>query len=41
MGKYQEITALEFDGRDGKGKNPVRQRTVQVWIFPAEEIIGI
>lgn len=41
LGKYQEIAALEFDGRDGKGKNPVRQRTVQVWIFPAEEIIEI
>lgn len=41
LGKYQEIAALEFDGRDGKGKNPIRQRTVQVWIFPAEEIVEI
>ncbi|OGE20575.1 hypothetical protein A3E45_02345 [Candidatus Daviesbacteria bacterium RIFCSPHIGHO2_12_FULL_43_11] len=41
LGKYQEIAALEFDGRDGKGKNPIRQRTIQVWIFPAEEIIEI
>lgn len=41
LGKYQEIAALEFDGRDGKGKNPVRQRMVQIWIFPAEEIIEI
>ena len=41
LGKYQEIAAMEFDGRDGKGKNPVRQRTVQVWIFPAEEIVEI
>lgn len=41
LGKYQEIAALEFDGRDGKGKNPIRQRTIQIWIFPAEEIIEI
>lgn len=41
LGKYQEIAALEFDGRDGTGKNPIRQRTVQIWIFPAEEIIEI
>lgn len=38
LGKYQEIAALEFDGRDGTGKNPVRQRTVQIWIYPIEEI---
>ncbi len=38
LGKYQEIAALEFDGRDGSGKNPVRQRTVQIWIYPVEEI---
>lgn len=38
LGKYQEIAALEFDGRDGTGKNPVRQRTVQIWIYPVEEV---
>lgn len=38
LGKYQEIAALEFDGRDGTGKNLVRQRTVQIWIYPVEEI---
>lgn len=38
LGKYQEVAALEFDGRDGTGKNPVRQRTVQIWIYPIEEI---
>lgn len=38
LGKYQEVAALEFDGRDGTGKNPIRQRTVQIWIYPVEEI---
>lgn len=41
LGKYQQIAVMEFDGRDGKGKNPVRVRTVQIWIYPAEEIIKI
>lgn len=41
LGKYQQVAVFEFDGRDGKGKNPIRQRTVQVWICPAEEIIRI
>lgn len=39
LGKYQEIAALEFDGRDGTGKNAIRQRTVQIWIYPIEDII--
>lgn len=39
LGKYQQIAIFEFDGRDGKGKNPIRQRTVQVWIYPASEIV--
>jgi|SRR5579872_1427926 len=39
LGKYQEIAAFEFDGRDGKGKNPIRKRTIQLWIYPVEEII--
>lgn len=38
LGKYQQIAAFEFDGRDGKGKNPIRQRTIQVWVCPAEKI---
>ncbi|MBI2595412.1 YjbQ family protein [Candidatus Daviesbacteria bacterium] len=41
LGKYQQVALFEFDGRDGKGKNPIRQRTIQVWICPAEEIIEL
>lgn len=41
LGKYQQVAMFEFDGRDGTGKNPVRQRTVQVWICPADEIIEV
>jgi thiamine phosphate synthase YjbQ (UPF0047 family) len=41
LGKYQQVGVFEFDGRDGKGKNPIRQRTVQLWIYPAEEIIEL
>jgi thiamine phosphate synthase YjbQ (UPF0047 family) len=41
LGKYQEVAALEFDGRDGSGKNPVRERTVQIWIYPVEEILEL
>lgn len=41
LGKYQEVAALEFDGRDGTGKNPIRQRTVQIWIYPAEETVEL
>ncbi|MDE2025720.1 MAG: YjbQ family protein [Patescibacteria group bacterium] len=38
LGKYQQIALFEFDGRDGSGKNPIRQRTVQIWLYPVEEI---
>ena len=38
LGKYQEIAIFEFDGRDGKGKNPVRKRTIQIWVTPIESI---
>lgn len=38
LGKYQQIALFEFDGRDGRGKNPIRQRTVQIWIYPTEGI---
>src|SRR3972149_533756 len=38
LGKYQQIAIFEFDGRDGKGKNPVRKRTVEIWINPSENI---
>lgn len=38
LGKYQEIAGFEFDGRDGTGKNPIRQRTIQIWIHSSEEI---
>jgi len=41
LGKYQQIAVFEFDGRDGKGKNPIRQRTVQIWICPAESVVEI
>ena len=41
LGKYQQVAVFEFDGRDGRGKNPIRQRTVQVWICPAEKIIRV
>ncbi len=36
LGKYQQVAIFEFDGRDGSGSNPVRKRTVQVWIAPFE-----
>ena len=38
LGKYQQIALYEFDGRDGKGKNPIRQRKVQIWIYPAYSV---
>ena len=38
LGKYQEVAIFEFDGRDGKGKNPVRKRTIQIWINQTDEI---
>lgn len=41
LGKYQQVAIFEFDGRDGSGKNPIRQRTVQLWIYPSEEIIEL
>ncbi len=41
LGKYQQVAVFEFDGRDGLGKNPIRQRTVQIWIYPSDEIIKL
>lgn len=41
LGKYQQVAVFEFDGRDGKGKNPIRQRTVQIWLSPTSEITRI
>ncbi len=41
LGKYQQVALFEFDGRDGTGQNPIRQRTAQIWICPAEEIIPL
>ena len=41
LGKYQLVALFEFDGRDGTGKNPIRQRTVQIWICPADEFIKL
>jgi thiamine phosphate synthase YjbQ (UPF0047 family) len=38
LGKYQQVALFEFDGRDGKGKNPIRKRTAQIWICPGESL---
>jgi len=38
LGKYQQIAIFEFDGRDGTGKNPIRQRTVQIWLHPTDGV---
>jgi len=38
LGKYQQVAVFEFDGRDGTGKTLVRNRTIQIWILPAESI---
>jgi thiamine phosphate synthase YjbQ (UPF0047 family) len=38
LGKYQQVAIFEFDGRDGKGRNPIRNRTVQIWIYPMDEV---
>jgi thiamine phosphate synthase YjbQ (UPF0047 family) len=38
LGKYQQVAIFEFDGRDGSGKNPIRQRTVQIWIHPTDGV---
>ncbi len=42
LGKYQQVALFEFDGRDGKGKNPIRQRTIQIWIYSVDgvEVLG-
>jgi thiamine phosphate synthase YjbQ (UPF0047 family) len=41
LGKYQQVAAFEFDGRDGSGKNPIRQRTIQIWITPISQITNL
>lgn len=41
LGKYQQIALFEFDGRDGTGKNPIRQRTAQIWIYPTDEVVEL
>ena len=41
LGKYQEVAIFEHDGRDGTGKNPIRQRTVQIWVYPAGDLMVI
>ncbi len=38
LGKYQQVAMFEFDGRDGKGINPIRKRTIQIWLLPAENL---
>ena len=38
LGKYQQVAIFEFDGRNGKGKNPIRKRTVQIWMYPGESL---
>ena len=39
LGKYQQVAIFEFDGRDGSGKNPIRKRTVQIWINPSDNLV--
>ena len=41
LGKYQQIAAFEFDGRDGSGKNPIRNRTIQIWIYSVDEVVAL
>ena len=41
LGKYQQVALFEFDGRDGSGKNPIRERTAQLWIYPVEDVTEI
>lgn len=41
LGKYQQIAIFEHDGRDGKGKNPVRQRIYQIWVYETEGLINL
>jgi thiamine phosphate synthase YjbQ (UPF0047 family) len=41
LGKYQQVALFEFDGRDGKGKNPIRKRTAQIWICPGESLTTV
>lgn len=41
LGKYQQIAIFEHDGRDGKGKNPIRQRTIQIWIYETNRAIEL
>jgi thiamine phosphate synthase YjbQ (UPF0047 family) len=38
LGKYQQVAIFEHDGRDGKGKNPIRQRTAQIWIYESKDL---
>lgn len=38
LGKYQQVAMFEFDGRDGKSKNPIRKRIIQIWITPADSL---
>lgn len=41
LGKYQQIAIFEHDGRDGSGKNPIRQRTVQIWVYETDKPVLI
>lgn len=41
LGVYQQVAVFEFDGRDGKGKNPIRQRRVQLWIYPVDRVLEL
>ncbi|MFH1826826.1 MAG: YjbQ family protein [bacterium] len=38
LGKYQQVAIFEHDGRDGTGKNPVRNRIIQIWLHPSDSI---
>jgi thiamine phosphate synthase YjbQ (UPF0047 family) len=41
LGTYQRIAVFEFDGRNGEGKNPIRQRKIEIWIYPVNKIINL
>ncbi|MBI2011208.1 YjbQ family protein [Candidatus Daviesbacteria bacterium] len=38
LGRYQQVGIFEFDGRNGQGVNPLRERVVQIWIFSVPRI---
>lgn len=41
LGKYEQVGVFEFDGRNGSGVNPIRQRIVQIYLIPMGRIVEI